>query len=194
MVKAWLGSLYGVLAKHKRYVTLELIWIALLVLFTAEIKAFAILIVLGLAATFSTFYKRVFQAPPVFELTTLTTVAVSVFYGPVIGAVYTLIVTITMEIAAQALDPFSITYIFPRMAMAFAAPLLYANGAGFSLPVLGLLASGIYNMLQQPVYWLLTDPEKRIKALYFSSLNIPLNWLIFKFLGGPLFEILKAIA
>src|SRR3989338_294859 len=145
MVKAWLGSLYGVLAKHKRYVTLGLIWIALLVLFTAEIKAFAILIVLGLAATFSTFYKRVFQAPPVFELTTLTTVAVSVFYGPLVGALYTMVVSITAEIMAHALDPFTITYIPPRVAVAFAAPLLFHNDVGIA--VLGLLMSGLFNLL-----------------------------------------------
>lgn len=191
MVKAVLVSLYKRLAKYRRYVILGFALLVLLVLFTAQIKAFIIIMILGLAATFSTYYKRVFQAPPVFELMTLTTVAVSVFYGPVIGTFYTIVISITSEIAGQALDPFSITYIPPRIVTAFVAPWLYHNGT--SVAMLGLLMSGLYNLLQQPVYWLLTDPEKRIKSLYFSSLNIPLNWLIFKFVGVPLFQILKTI-
>src|SRR3989338_11576986 len=157
----------------------------LLVFFTAQAKAFIIIALLGLAATFSTIYKRVIQAPPVFELTTLTTVAGSVFYGPGIGALYTTVITITSEVLAQALDPFSITYIPPRIATAFVAPWLYHNNV--SIPVIGLLMSLLYNALQQPVYYYLTDVEKRIKSFYFSSLNIPLNFLIFKFLGEPLF-------
>ncbi len=191
MVKAWLVSLYKLLVKHRRYIILGFIGIALLVLFTAQIKAFIILTILGLAATFSTFYKRVFQAPPAFELITLTVVAVSIFFGPLIGCVYAFIISISSEVASQALDPFSITYIPPRMVTAVVAPILYQGG--MSIPMLGLLMSSLYNLLQQPVYWYLTDPEKRIKSLYFSSLNIPINWLIFKFLGGPLFQLLKTI-
>ena len=191
MVKPWLVNFYKLFRKHKRYVILGFIAVILLVFFTAQIKAFIILAILGIAATFSTFYKRVFQAPPAFELITLTVIAVSVFYGPVIGSLYALIISISSEVAAQALDPFSITYIPPRMVTAFVAPWLYHNGT--SIAMLGLLMSTLYNLLQQPVYWLLTDPEKRIKSLYFSSLNIPINWLVFKLLGGPLFDLLKVL-
>ena len=195
MVKAWLVSLFKLFLRNKRYVLLSLIAGAALILFTSQIKAFFIISILGVAATFSTFYKRVFQAPPAFELITLTVVAVSIFYGPGIGALYALVISITSEIAAQALDPFSITYIPPRMVAAFVAPWLYGNGTGpvHNIAVLGLLMSLLYNALQQPVYYYLTDVEKRIKSLYFSSLNIPLNFLVFKFLGEPLFEILRRL-
>ena len=191
MVKAWLVKAFKFLKKQRHYVIFGIISVILLILFTAQIKAFTILTILGLAATFSTFYKRVFQAPPAFELITLTVVAVSIFYGPIIGSLYALVISISSEVASQALDPFSITYIPPRMVTAFVAPWLYHNGT--SIAMLGLLMSGLYNLLQQPVYWLLTDPEKRIKSLYFSSLNIPINWLVFKFLGGPLFDLLKVL-
>ena len=191
MAKAWLVGLYKLFRKHKRYVILGIIAVILLIFFTAQIKAFIILTILGLAATFSTFYKRVFQAPPAFELITLTVVAVSIFYGPVVGSLYALVVSISAEVASQALDPFSITYIPPRMVTAVVAPWLYHNGT--SIAMLGLLMSTLYNLLQQPVYWLLTDPEKRIKSLYFSSLNIPINWLVFKLLGDPLFNILTVL-
>ena len=195
MVKAWLVSLFKLFLRNKRYVLLSLVAGAALILFTSQIKAFFIISILGVAATFSTFYKRVFQAPPAFELITLTVVAVAIFYGPGIGALYAIVISITSEIAAQALDPFSITYIPPRIAMAFVAPWLYGNGTGpvHNIAVLGLLMSLLYNALQQPVYYYLTDVEKRIKSLYFSSLNIPLNFLIFKFLGEPLFEILRSL-
>ena len=191
MVKAWLVKIFKLLKKHRRYVIVSIISVVLLIFFTAQIKAFIILAILGIAATFSTFYKRVFQAPPAFELITLSVVAVSIFYGPVVGSLYAFIISISSEVASQALDPFSITYIPPRIVTAFVAPWLYHNGT--SIAMLGLLMSALYNLLQQPVYWLLTDPEKRIKSLYFSSLNIPINWLVFKFLGGPLFDLLKVL-
>lgn len=192
MVKAWLVSLFKRVLRRKQYFLLAVVAIALFVLFTAQIKALVIITILGLAATFSTFYKRVFQAPPAFELITLTVVAVGIFYGPWVGALYAFVVSLTSEIASQALDPFSITYIPPRIATAFVAPWLYHNGT--SVAMIGLLMSALYNLLQQPVYWYLTDPEKRIKSIYFGSLNIPLNFLIFKFLGGPLFAVLSKIA
>ncbi len=196
MAKAWLVSLYKFGTKHKWHIFFAFAFIAVFVLFTQQVKSFIVIALLGLAATFSTFYKRVFQAPPAFELITLTVVAVGIFYGPGVGALYAIVVSITSEIAAQALDPFSITYIPPRIATAFAASWLYGNGTGpvHNIAVLGLLMSLLYNALQQPVYYYLTDVEKRIKSFYFGSLNIPLNFLIFKFLGEPLFSLLKAIA
>jgi len=39
----------------------------------------------------------------------------------------------------------------------------------------------------------LVDVEKRFKALYFVMLNIPLNILIFKTMGPPLFALLELI-
>ena len=192
MVKAWLVSLYRAFQVNNKYLLPSFVAIALLVLFTEQAKAFIIIAILGVAASFSTFYKRVFQAPPAFELITLSVVTVSVFYGPVTGALFAVVVSITSEIAAQALDPFSITYIPPRIATAFAAPILLHNGTGIAM--LGFLMSLLYNALQQPVYWLLTDPEKRIKSIYFGSLNIPLNFIIFKVIGPPLFTILSKLA
>ncbi len=191
MVKAWLVSLFKRGMKQKKYVLLGFAAILVFILFTAQVKAFLILAILGTAATFSTFYKRVFQAPPAFELITLTVVAVAIFYGHWVGALYAAIISITSEIAAQALDPFSVTYIPPRIATAFVAPWLYHNGV--SVAIIGLLMSILYNALQQPVYYYLTDVEKRIKSLYFGSLNIPLNFLIFKFLGVPLFTVLSKL-
>ena len=195
MAKAWLVSLYRLGLKRKWYLLFFFAFIGVFVLFTEQVKAFLIITLLGVAATFSTFYKRVFQAPPAFELITLTVVTVSIFYGPGTGALFAFVVSITSEIAAQALDPFSITYIPPRIATAFVAPWLYGQGAGpvHNIAFLGLLMSLLYNALQQPVYYYLTDVEKRIKSFYFSSLNIPINFLIFKFLGVPLFEILKKL-
>lgn len=192
MVKAWLVSLFKRALRRKQYFLFAVVAIALFVLFTKEITALIAISILGLAATFSTFYKRVFQAPPAFELITLTVVAVAIFYGPWVGALYAAIISITSEVASQALDPFSITYIPPRIATAFVAPWLYHGGMGVAM--IGLLMSFLYNLLQQPVYWYLTDPEKRVKSIYFGSLNIPLNFLIFKFLGVPLFTVLSKLA
>jgi hypothetical protein len=191
---SWYTSFYQYGIKHKMQAVYVLIAILLFVLFTAQIKTLIIITMLGIIATFSTFYKKVFQAPPAFELITLTVVVVSIFYGTLIGALYAFVVSLSSEIASQALDPFSVTYIFPRVIIAIIAPMLYAGGAGLSIPILGLLMSITYNALQQPVYFYLTDVEKRIKSLYFSSLNIPINFLVFFFLGKPLFDVLAALA
>ncbi len=191
MAKAWLVSLFKLALRNKKYFFAAMASIVLIALFAEQIKALIIIGILGVAATFSTFYKRAFQAPPAFELITLTVVAVGIFYGPWVGALYAFVVSLTSEIASQALDPFSMTYIPPRIATAFVAPWLYHNGT--SVAMIGFLMSLLYNLLQQPVYWYLTDPEKRIKSVYFGSLNIPLNFLIFKFLGVPLFTVLSKL-
>lgn len=195
MAKAWLVSVYNYLKRRKRYAFLVVLFIILLVFFNQALKSLLILAVLGFAATYSTLYKKVFQAPPAFELITLTVVAVAIFFNPATAVFYTIIVSLTSEIASQALDPFSITYIFPRIAVVFISRALYGGGTGpvHNIAILGLLMSLTYNLLQQPVYLYLTDIEKRIKSLYFSILNIPLNFLVFKFLGVPLFEVLKRI-
>ncbi len=195
MVKAWLVSFYKRFTRRKHYIFFIVLSIVLIVLFNQIVKNLLILALLGLAATFSTFYKKVFQAPPAFELITLTTVAVAIFYSPPTAVFYAIVVSITSEIASQALDPFSITYIFPRIVLVFVSRALYGQGAGPvpNIAVLGLLMSILYNALQQPVYYYLTDIEKRIKGLYFSTLNIPINFVVFKFLGEPLFEILRRI-
>jgi hypothetical protein len=197
MAKAWLVNIYKRLKAHKRYVFLLTILAILIILFNHVFKSILIITILGIAATYSTMYKKIFQAPPAFELITLTTVAVAIFFGPTTGILYAIVVSLSSEIASQALDPFSITYIFPRIVCVFACRALYGGGTGplaNNLPLLGLLMSLLYNLLQQPVYTYLTDIEKRIKSLYFSILNIPLNFLIFKFLGVPLFALLSMIA
>jgi len=199
MVKARLLKVYKRLTSRKRYIFLIVLSVILIIFFTPVVKKLLILIVLGLAATYSTMYKRIFQAPPAFELITLTTVAVAIFFNPVTAVFYTITISLTSEIASQALDPFSFTYIIPRIIVVFVSRAIYggsyavSTGPVHSIALLGLLMSLLYNALQQPVYTYLTDIEKRIKSLYFSSLNIPINFLVFKFLGEPLFTLLARL-
>ena len=185
-----LGRLYWRVFSNKRYLVAAFVLSLLFILFREQVKAFIIILLLGLAASFSTIYKRAFHAPPVLEMMTLTIVLVSALYGPLIGAIFAIIVSLTSEFIAGAVDVFTLTYIPPRMLMAVIAS--FFPDADFAM--LGLWMVVLFNVLQQPVYFLLTDVEKRIKGLYFTVLNIPLNFFIFKFIGAPLYEILKLIA
>jgi len=188
-----LKKLYDTVFSHKLYLAGAFVFALLFILFTEQIKAFIIIGLLGLAASFSTIYKRSFQAPPVFELITLTIVIVSVLYGPLIGILFAIIINFTSEVIAGAVDVFTIIYTGPRIIMAVAAGVIFNTFPDMSFATLGLISVLIFNALQQPVYFWLVDVEKRVKGLYFTVLNIPINYFIFKFIGAPLFEILRRL-
>jgi len=188
-----LKKLNDAVFSHKLYLAGGFVFALLFILFTEQIKAFLIIGTLGVVCSFSTIYKRSFQAPPVFELMTVSTILVSVLYGPLIGAIFAVIVNFSSEIIAGAVDVFTIIYTGPRIVMAVSAPIIFGIFPNMSFAMLGLVSVIIFNVLQQPVYFWLVDVEKRMKGLYFTVLNIPLNYFIFKFIGAPLFEVLKNI-
>lgn len=120
---------------------------------------------------------------------TLTIVMVSVLYGPLIGSIFAIIVSIVSEMVAGAVDVFTVIYIGPRIIMAVTAS--FFPEANFAM--LGMWMSILFNALQQPIYFKLTDVEKRLKGVYFTAFNIPINIFLFKLVGAPLYELLKAI-
>ena len=194
MKREQLRKLYNFVFSHKLYLAGAFVFALLFILFTSQIKTFLIILILGLAASFSTIYKRAFQAPPVFELGTVTIVLVSVLYGPLIGVIYAVIVNFSSEIIAGAVDVFTIIYTGPRIIMAVAAPIIFGIFPDMSFATLGLISVLIFNGIQQPIYFWLVDVEKRVKGLYFTMLNVPLNFFIFKFIGAPLYELLRFIS
>jgi hypothetical protein len=186
----WLTKIYKLLWSNKRYIAALVLFIVILVLFTSQVKTFLILAALGTAAIFTSTYKRVIRLPPVLELISLTTVLVTIFYGPLTAIIYTIIVNIGAEIASGHPDEFSLTYIPSRIIMVLGTHLFKDT---FGIVGLGIFAVILFNAVQQPIFMMLVDVEKRFKALYYVALNIPLNILLFKVLGPPLFALLQAI-
>ncbi len=181
---------YNFVIRKKGYLALAVILIALFVLFTTQIKALLIVAVLGTASTFITLYKRVVRLPPALELTTFTGVIITLIYGPVVAIIYVFIVTFTAEVASGYPDVMTLTYIPSRVVMVLFAYLFRS----MDVVSLGVWSVIVFNAVQQPIFMWLTDAEKRLKAIYFVMLNVPLNILIFKAFGHALLSLLQAIA
>ncbi|MAG16310.1 hypothetical protein CMO88_04570 [Candidatus Woesearchaeota archaeon] len=193
MKNSFLDKIYKWSMSHKRYVFIVLILSFLFILYTEQIKTLIILLVFGLVATFTTTYKRFIRLPPVLEFITLTTVLTTIFYGPITGIIYTIIVNITSEIASGHPDEMILTYIPSRTTTVLFTHFAYTLGLITNIVWLGIWSSVVFNAVQQPLYMSLVDVEKRLKSLYFVLLNIPLNILIFKLFGSLLFALMTAI-
>ena len=189
----YLGKIYKYITLHKKLVTLLLIAIALFLMFTETVITLIVLIAMGIPATFITTYKRVVRLPPALELISLTTVMATIFYGPIIGIIYTIIVNLSSEIASGHPDEMTLTYFPSRIAQVLFIHFAYTLGLITTIVAVGVWSVVVFNAVQQPIFMALVDVEKRFKALYFVLLNIPLNILIFKTLGPPLFAVLSLI-
>ena len=93
--------LLGMLWRNKRAIALIAAFLFLLVAFIDIVIPSAVVIALGVIASFSTSYKRFVRMPPAVELVTFTTVIVSLAYGPLVGVIYAVIVTFTAEIMTK---------------------------------------------------------------------------------------------
>ena len=186
------GLIWRRLKGRKRYIVIAAILLFLFVIFTDQVKAFIILAVFGIVSSTVTVYKRVVRMPPVFELVSLTTVMVTIFYGPVVGVIYTIVVNLASEVMSGYPDVMTLTYIPSRTIQALFVWFAFAHGS-MGIVSLGIWSNVIFNMVQQPIFMFLTDAEQRLKALYFVILNIPINILIFKTIGEPLYRLLEAI-
>ncbi len=174
--------LFGMLWRNKRYVALIA---ALLVLFIAFIDIAipaAVVIALGVVASFSTSYKRFVRMPPAVELVTFTTIIVSLAYGPLVGVIYAATVTFTAEIMTNALDLFIISFVPSRAVIALTAGFFFHHFNG-SILLTGAVSSVLYNLLAQPFYLFMADVEMRAKSVFFILFNIGSNFAIFAVLG-----------
>ncbi len=181
----WLGS-------HKRYVFLGVVAMIILMFYTSQVKAFIILAVFGVLSSTVTIYKRVIRMPPVFELISLTTVMVTLFYGPIIGIIYTIIVNLASEVMSGYPDVMTLTYL-PSRTIQVIFVWFATTSFDMSLVTMGIWSVVIFNLVQQPIFMFLTDAEQRLKSIYFIVLNIPINILLFKFLAEPLYALLQLI-
>ncbi len=187
---AFLQKAYKLLFTHKGYLALAFLLAVVFIIFTEQAKALLVLLVLGFFSSFISLYKRVVRLPPALELITFTTVIITLIYGPVVAIIYSIIVTFTSEIVSGYPDAMTLTYIPSRIAMVIGTYIFREA----EIVTLGFWMIILFNAVQQPMFWALTDFEKRVKSVYFTVLNIPLSFLLFKFFGAALLQFLRAIA
>ncbi len=174
--------LFGMLWKKKRAVALIAALLFLFVAFIDIAIPAAVVIALGVIASFSTSYKRFVRMPPAVELVTFTTVIVSLAYGPLVGVIYAVIVTFAAEVMTNALDLFIISFVPSRAAIALTAGFLFHQFNG-NILLTGAVSSILYNLLAQPFYLFMADIEMRAKSVFFMLFNIGSNFAIFAILG-----------
>jgi len=153
-----------------------------------------VLTAMAIPATFITMYKRIVRLPPALELVSLTSAMATIFYGPITGIIYTVIVNVASEIASGHPDEMTLTYFPSRIVQVLFIHFAYTTGLLTGIVGLGVWGVVAFNAVQQPLFMSLVDVEKRLKAIYFVMLNIPLNIIIFKTIGPPLFALLQMIA
>ena len=182
--------LMNYLWQHKKEVIILLSFAWLVLAFADLIIPIVTVAIFGMVATFSTSYKKVIRLPPAFELVTFTTVMVSLAYGPMVGAIYAIVVSLTSEVMATSLDFFIVSFIPGRIVMAIAAGFLLDLFNGNVIAV-GAVSSVFYNGMSQPLYLLLSDVEMRLKSLYFVFINICSNLMFFLVFGNLVASFLK---
>jgi len=87
----------------------------------------------------------------------------------------------------------TLTYFPSRIVQVLFIHFAWTTGFITTIFALGVWSVVAFNAVQQPIFMALVDVEKRLKAIYFVFLNIPLNIIIFKTLGPPLFAVLSLI-
>ncbi len=140
---------------------------------------------MGIAASYSTYYKRAVKIPSAIELVTIGTVVTSIHYGPVAGALFGIITTLGSEVVSGAVDVFTILYMFARGVIG-AVAFLFAD---WNIVLLGIGAVLLFNIICQPFYLMPGDIETKIKGMYYFVTNIVFNFLAFFFLGNILLAI-----
>ncbi len=187
-----LRGIHNFIRTHKMMVTVAILITLLFVMFTKTIVILIVLLLMAMPSTFITMYKRVVRLPPALELISLTSTMTTIFYGPIVGIVYTVVVNFASEVASGHPDEMSLTYLPSRIVQVLFVHFAYGFGLT-NIVALGIWGNVAFNAVQQPIYMALVDIEKRLKAVYFVMLNIPLNILIFKVFGPPLYALLNAI-
>lgn len=188
-----LRRVYNFIRTHKMMAAAVILTTLLFVMFTKTAVTLIILTCMAVPSTFITMYKRVVRLPPALELISLTSTMATVFYGPLVGIIYTVIVNFASEVASGHPDEMSLTYFLSRTVQVLFVHFAYTSFGLTGIVALGIWGNIVFNAVQQPIFMALVDIEKRLKAIYFVMLNIPLNILIFKVFGPPLYALLNAI-
>ena len=165
--------------ERKLYLILGLIFLFFFMLFGGRVKAILVVGGLVILASISTVYKRYLRMPPAFELMTFGTVIVSLAYGPVIGAIFGFVTSITSEIVNGSIDIFVVSYAPARAVVGIVTPYFM----GMDIFALGMLMTALYNIIGQPMYFFMGDVEAKGKLAFFLVGNFLVNAILFNSFG-----------
>lgn len=160
--------------------------IVLMFFLKINLKTLSVIFILGIAASFSTVYKRYIRIPSAIELVTFCTVLTGIAYGPFVGAMFGAVTTLISEIISAAVDMNTFMYIISRSVIGVAAFYLQ----GINIVVLGLISVAIFGIISTPIYLLQGDFEAKWRSAYFLTINALFNFLVFSLLGKAALSII----
>ncbi len=150
-----------------------------------SLEAIFVIIILFIAASFSTIYKRYFRLPPIFELMTLGTVLVTMKYGFIAGFVFGAIAQVASEIINGTIDAQILIFTPARALLAlwivFGTGVLGIEGV-FGI---GLLCIFAYNLMVAPISFFVGDMQLKAKTIYYTIGYTIMNFFVFSLLSGP---------
>ncbi len=181
-------SLWSYALGKKNYAIMGVAVIFLLYIFGVSLESIEGLIVISALfalSAFSTMYKRYFRAPPVFELMTISTIIVTVKYGILAGFIFGALSQIASEVLSGALDAQIIIFVPARAMLAVST---WVGLTAFQVQdvfVLGIIAIFSYNLMVQPISWIMGDMQLRAKTVYYTIGYTIINFFLFSILSGP---------
>ncbi len=164
--------------------------IIIIAIFGKNIKDVLLVAALGIAASYSTIYKRTIRVPSAVELVTLGTVVTGAAYGPAAGAVFGVVTTVASEIISSGVDVNTLFYAIARGIAGGLAQLMVVT-FGWSVVVAGMAALVIWHVVCDAIYVLSGGIEAVPKIIYFVIVNTLFNLLVFSFFGGFLLGIAR---
>ncbi|MBI2141111.1 hypothetical protein HYU16_01670 [Candidatus Woesearchaeota archaeon] len=188
IVEAVKNSLKSVTPK-KLFLAAVVVFIVML--FGRNIKDILLVAALGIAASYSTIYKRTIRVPSAVELVTFGTIVTGAAYGPAVGAMFGVITTIASEIISSGVDVNTLFYAIARGIAGGLAQMMVA-GFGWSVVIAGMAALVIFHVVSDFIYVVSGGIEAVPKIIYFIIVNTLFNLIVFSFFGSFLLGIAVA--
>lgn len=161
--------------------------VAVVALFGRNLKDIFLVAVLGIAASYSTIYKRTIRVPSAVELVTFGTVITGAAYGPLVGVLFGVITTIASEIISSGVDVNTLFYALARGIAGGLAQLMVVS-FGWSVVMAGMAALVIWHVVCDAIYIMAGGIEAVPKIVYFVIVNTLFNLLMFAFFGSLLLK------
>lgn len=193
--KARLGQVIGIpswlvkrFLRHKWLLIGGALTAFVILMFGIQLKNALVIVLLTLAASFSTYYKKYIKFTVGFELVTLATVLTAIAYGPFIGAIVGFVSSLAAEVIPQMIDPSSFFWIISVVVSAFAAAFLHSIG----LPLfwIGMGALAVQLIISEPPR--LFSGDQYLQSMAAVNIVTTLGWTVlwFRLLAEPLLTVM----
>jgi len=180
-------------ALNNRRTLLIALFVSVMAFAVTQFKDIVIIAVLMSIGAISTFYKRFAHIPLGFELVIFTTVTCSIFYGPLLGAIFGAVTMFLSSVAAKEIDPGAFVSLAAAALIGVIPYFLIKLNPGFSIILIGLGMTLLNDLITQPfAIMMVGEHEQKIKSLLFISTHLFFNYIIFRFFA-PILRILLGL-